>query len=98
MITVTSRQGLFDIALQHCGNAETAYDLAFDNGVSLTDDIAVGATFSNVPAAMNKDTVARYAAESIKPATAITTTEINNILETGEGIEFWRIELEFEVQ
>lgn len=36
--TVTSRQSLFDIALQHCGNMEAAFDIAQANGISLTDD------------------------------------------------------------
>ncbi len=97
MITVTSKQGLFDVALQHCGVMEAAYDIAMLNGVSLTDDLTNGQPL-DIPASVDKGVREYYEAGGIKPATAITTAEIYEILGEGEGIEFWSIEYNFEVQ
>ncbi len=97
MITVTSRQGLFDVALQYCGAMEAAYDIASLNGVSLTDDLINGQQL-DITAPVDKDNKQYYEANNIKPATSITTAEIYDILGEGEGIEFWRIEYDFEVQ
>lgn len=97
MITVTSRQGLFDVALQYCGAMEAAYDIATLNGISLTDDLTNGQQL-DITASVDNDNRQYYEVNDIKPATSITTAEIYEILGEGEGIEFWRIEYDFEVQ
>lgn len=94
---IHSRQSIFDVALQHCGNLESAFSIAELNGLSLTDDLEVGASMA-MPEADNKQVVQYYATNKIEPATAITQDEINAILATGEGIEFWGIEYDFIVQ
>lgn len=94
---IHSRQSIFDVALQHCGNLESAFSIAELNGLSLTDDLEVGASMA-MPEADNKQVVQYYAVNTMEPATAITQDEINAILATGEGIEFWGIEYDFIVQ
>lgn len=94
---IHSRQSIFDVALQHCGNLESAFGIAELNGLSLTDDLEVGASMT-MPEADNKQVVQHYAVNTVEPATAITQDEINAILATGEGIEFWGIEYDFIVQ
>jgi hypothetical protein len=68
---IKTGQSLFDIAIQHCGSAEAAFDLAVLNGVSLTDDISAGIELE-LPPVVNKNTVNYYANKSISPCTGIT--------------------------
>ena len=94
--TVTSRQSLFDIALQHCGIMEAAFDIAQANGISLTDDLTTGQTLT-LPEPTDTSMVQHYTTNNIQPATAITNSEINDLLAIGEGIGFWAIEYDFVV-
>ena len=94
MITVTSRQSVLDIALQHCGSLEAAFDLAQCNDISLTDDLAAGQTLT-VPEPTDTAMAQYYGVNDLQPATAITQAEINDTLNIGEGIEFWAIEYDF---
>lgn len=96
MITVTSQQSTLDLALQHCGSLEAAFDLALLNNVSITDDLLDGQKL-DIPAALSKDVTNYYAVHDIRPATAITTEAINEIIGSGEGVEFWAIEYDFVV-
>ena len=97
MITVTSRQSVLDIALQHCGALEAAFDIAISNGISLSDDLAVGQQLV-MPEPTDKMMARHYNVNGILPATAITTEEINDALNIGDGIGFWSIEIDFIVQ
>lgn len=94
MITALSHQSILDLSLQHCGSLESAYALAEGNGISVTDDLTTGAQLST-PEVMDKDVTLHYGLNSIQPATHITNAEINDILNIGEGIEFWAIEFDF---
>lgn len=96
MITVTSQQSTLDLALQHCGSLEAAFDLALLNNVSITDDLLDGQKL-DIPAALSKDVTNYYAVHDIRPATAITMEAINEIIGSGEGVEFWAIEYDFVV-
>lgn len=42
-------QSLFDLAVQHCGSAEAAYDLAVANGISITDNTDPDTPLNSVP-------------------------------------------------
>lgn len=97
MITVTSGQNLLDVAIEHCGSVESAYDMALANGLSITDDLKNGESLDDVEV-LDNDVTLFYVVNNIKPATGITTKEINDRLGIGEGIGYWRIEMEFEVQ
>ena len=69
-VTVLQRQSLLDIAVQHCGAFETAFDIAQTNDLALTDDLAVGNNLKT-PDPTDKDVVAYYAVNGLRPATAI---------------------------
>ena len=69
-ITVLDRQSLLDVAVQHCGAFETAFDIAQTNDLALTDDLAVGNNLKT-PDPTDKDVVAYYAVNGLRPATAI---------------------------
>lgn len=97
MITVTSRQSVLDIALQYCGALEAAFDIALSNGISLSDDLTIGQQLV-VPEPIDKTMAWHYNVNGILPATAITMEEINDILNIGDGIGFWGIEIDFIVQ
>lgn len=97
MITVTNNQSMMDVAIQNCGSFEAAFDLAMLNDISLTDDLSAGASLTET-AISNNDVVVAYNAAHVCPATAVTTDEINEALGVEEGIEFWAIQIDFEVQ
>jgi hypothetical protein len=62
-------QSLFDIAIQYCGDATAALEIALMNNISLTDD-----SFSEltIPASYNKRVVDYYRDNSLSPATSAT--------------------------
>ena len=96
MIYPKIKQSLFDIAMEHAGSSEAAWDIAVANQLSITDDLTVGETLA-VPMVKNQRIVTFFQAIKHSPATAISTDEINNLLGVGEGIEFWAIEYDFVV-
>ncbi|MBO4778102.1 MAG: hypothetical protein J5588_06365 [Bacteroidales bacterium] len=91
--TVKNGQSLFDIALQECGNAESAFNMAMLNGLSMTDVLSNGQSLE-LPDVTEKKIVQQYAVNEIFPATAITATQFNETI-SGEGVEFWGIEFDF---
>ena len=95
--TITERQSLLDIALQHSGSMETAFEIALLNELSLTDDLAAGTQVVLPENDGNKEVENYYAVNDLRPASAITQAEINDTLNIGEGVEFWAIEYDFEV-
>ena len=94
-VIVLHNQSFLDLAIQHTGTAENAFALALANGLSLTDDLAVGnwlmADSQELNA--NKDILNYYTAKNIQPATAITAT-----VEQPQGISYWAIGIDFIVQ
>ncbi len=95
--TITERQSLLDIALQHSGSMEAAFEIALLNELSLTDDLAAGTQVVLPENDGNKEVENYYAVNDLRPASAITQAEINDTLNIGEGVEFWAIEYDFEV-
>lgn len=92
-VTVLDGQSIFDIAVQKCGSAESAFDISLLNGISLTDVIA-GGTVLQLPSVKNADNVSVFETGNINPATALTANDIANTIE-GEGIGYWSIENDF---
>lgn len=92
---ITSDQSLLDVAIQHSGSLEAAFDIAMQNDISLTDDTTPGQIVQLADEPDNADITNYYAVGNLQPATAITTEEINDTLNIGEGIEFWGIEYDF---
>ena len=68
--TVLPYQSLLDVAVSATGDAETAYDMAMQNGIALSAEPEPG-TVLEAPAPM-KRTVADYFRHNAQPATAIT--------------------------
>jgi len=69
-VPVLNNQSLFDVAIQECGSTEAAFRLAFDNAMSVTDDLSPGQTVS-VSHVENSKIVDFYRTNGIKPATAV---------------------------
>lgn len=88
-ITVQPRQTLFDIAVQYLGSIEGVYQLGKLNNLMLTDELEAGQKLK-LPA-------------TIQPATALFFSE-GRYVPAGEdegvldGIDYWMIAYEFEVQ
>lgn len=91
---VTSRQSLFDVAVQHCGTMEAAFELALLNDVSMSADLLVGEAVI-LPTPADSSTVTTFTVNRYMPATGCTQAEILAILNQSEGIEFWGIEYDF---
>lgn len=73
MILIRPQQNLSDLAVQTYGRPEAAVLLAFDNGLSLTDELEAGGELLEVPYENPKtDIVVFYTKKKIYPATAIT--------------------------
>lgn len=97
-IKALHNQTLLDLAIYLFGTAEGALQIAIDNDISLTDDLVVGQVLN---VSKNSDFGQRLVAEyfqkqKIYPATALQTIE--GTIETPSGIDFWAIEVDFEVQ
>lgn len=77
MVTVSNNQSLFDIAIQVYGSVKYAFDLALANGLSITSDLAPGDQLE-MPEIETDEVDIRdyYAANGIKPATAITADQL----------------------
>ena len=87
-VKVLQGQSLFDIAIQHCGSVEAAFDLACENDLSLTSDVS-GLTLKSV-LPVTGTIVKYYQNNNITPATYTDITR-------DEGIEFWAVEYDFKV-
>lgn len=71
---IAHKQTLFDFALQYCGTAEAALQIAVANNISLTAELAVG-TILTIPDDVPTDPVITnyYNTKNIVPATRVTT-------------------------
>lgn len=83
------------MALQTGGSLEALVNLAAENGLSITDErmLEAGAQLEPVDE-VDPQTALLYRVNDIFPATALTTDDIDLI---NEGIDFWAIEVDFEV-
>lgn len=64
---IKDRQTITDISVQTSGSPESALEIAWMNGYSLTEDVDTGNVVS-VPEAINKRKAAMYARENMQPA------------------------------
>jgi hypothetical protein len=88
-VSTQERQTLFDIALQFCGDANAAFEIAEENDVSLSAVLTAG-TVLNVPEpadAPAKKTVEYYALNSVSPATDDSSVPNNIAITSISGIE-----------
>lgn len=82
-------QSLIDIAIQECGSAEAAYNLATLNGLSVSDSPVPGSNV-DVPGVLNGAVSSLYLQRGIVPATLF---EIE--MEGVERVFFEEMSLEF---
>ncbi len=68
-ITIQARQSIWDVAVQHCGSAEAAFDIAGMNGKLPISPVSAGGTLK-VPDPTNKKVVKYYAENDIVTAGA----------------------------
>lgn len=64
-------QSLIDFAIQHCGAAEMAWDVAVANDLSITDELVAGMEL-NIPSVGNQSVVSYMLKNKVKPATGKT--------------------------
>jgi hypothetical protein len=91
-VKVKDRQSLADMAIQTAGSMEAAFRLASANDVSLTDTLQDGQVLDAVEVE-STETVRRYSAQNIEPATALSEEELSALAQ--EGINFMGIEIDF---
>ena len=94
-IKPSSRQSLLDIALQTSGGVEAAFDLAEANGISISEPLEAEAELETVAAA-DKNVLAKYEARGIRPATELSTEEVEAA--PYGGIGYMGIEIDFVVK
>lgn len=98
-VTVLHNQSLLDISICLFGSASSALKFAIENDISITDDLEVGKVLK-VPKSVESELklVAEYfQMKKINPATAITSEYLNEI-NYPEGIEYWGVGIDFEIQ
>lgn len=91
-VKVKDRQSLFDIAVQTTGSMEDTFRLCVANGLCITDVLQDGQRLYTIPIE-RADTVRRYSAQHIEPATALSKEELASLAQ--EGINFMGIEIDF---
>lgn len=84
-----SGQSLLDLAILLAGSAEAAFDLALENGMSLTDEVAPGQVVRYSGAAVSKQVAQYFAANRLQPATAISAED------NAGGVGYWAIGINF---
>lgn len=92
---VLHHQSLLDLAVQHTGTAENAFDLALANNRSITDDLEAGESIELTAYGIkqNKDILSYYTAKKLQPATAISGDY--SAENTMQGIDYWAIQMDF---
>nr|DAT95359.1 MAG TPA: hypothetical protein [Caudoviricetes sp.] len=86
------RQSLLDMAVQTAGSVEAAFRLSAANDIGITETLEDGQVIHTVPVE-NADTVRRYEALDIRPATEISPEDME--LAPYGGIGFMGIEIDF---
>lgn len=96
--TVLYKQSLLDVVLQLTGSISSLVEVAHHNNISITDDLVPGQKI-NIPRDVVVDNEIRnyYTAKEIKPATGMSK-EDRIVADKPEGISYWGINIDFEVQ
>lgn len=90
-ITVRDRQNMMDVAIQHSGSIEAAFDWAVLNNISVSDELGTGMKL--MPGAItNTIMVSLFEAGSIVPA----TKDSGAAIQPG-GINYMQIGTDFKV-
>lgn len=84
-IKIQNKQNLFDVSIQELGGISRVFDLAVENGLSVTSDLIAGQMLAIDTAVENIDIKRFYSENNIKPATASTAAQ-NELLNQNCGI------------
>jgi hypothetical protein len=84
-------QSFLDKVLETTGSIENAFEMALLNGLSITEDVAIGVNLKS--SEVNKPNTASFFNEFNKPATALTQEQLKEI--ENKGIGHMRIETTF---
>jgi hypothetical protein len=76
-ITAKQNQSLFDLALLLSGDAMAAFDLALENGLSLTGALQAGTAIVQSAAQLNVAVVGYLNAGQMQPATGIEASQLS---------------------
>ncbi len=95
-VTIQSRQTLYDIAMQEDGNAEAVFDWAYVNSVSVTETLTPGQVLTKPDSSFTNTDVTQYFKG--KGRQIATYSEAIDEVNELEGINYWAIEQDFEVQ
>lgn len=87
----TYRQSILDIAIQHLGDAQRAFDIALANGHGIADDIEPGDRLTLDEAQRNRRMVQYYTVNALMPATSLDVVTLEG------GINFMGIQIDFVV-
>lgn len=82
-------QALIDLAIQEAGTVEGLFEVAFLNGLSITDDLIPGNEYLKPSVQVQK--IVDLFANTHKPA----SNAYNDLTEQPEGIDYWYIENNF---
>ncbi len=98
-VIAQQNQNLFDIAIQEDGTIETAFQWALNNGLSVTSNLEAGQKLV-VPHNTNKEqeVVNFFETRNLKPATSTTKLQEAALNDELDGIDYWGIGNDFEVQ
>lgn len=96
--TVLYKQSLLDVVLQLTGSIEGVVAVAQANNISITDDLVPGQKIIFPESVeLDEDIMNYYKAKKVQPATAMSN-EDKVIADKPEGISYWGINIDFEVQ
>lgn len=92
---IIHNQNLLDIAIQEHGDVRAVIELAFKNGLNITDILPIGSKLEIKDSLhSDSDVLNYYKRNSIKPATANPIQPIQDL----SGIDYWTIGENFIVQ
>lgn len=93
VVTVKQGQSLLDIAVQYCGDAAAAFDIAKINNLTFSSSLEAGTSINLIPS-LNEGLSKYFKNGNHTPATAanLKTQIIEPIL---SGIDYWAIETDF---
>ncbi|GGG46943.1 hypothetical protein [Epilithonimonas arachidiradicis] len=96
-VIVLHNQSLLDVAIQHTGSVQNAFEIAAANEMSLTDQLTAGKELI-IPDSITQDVDIKnyYQSRAIQPATDITQNGESE--EQPEGISVWILNQNFIVQ
>jgi hypothetical protein len=94
-LKVYEKQSMLDITVQHSGGIDAIFDLAFKNGLSITDDLSINDTLQKSELVVDSDVVEYYLHKGIISTTAPQEEDLINY--PIGGISYMGIETDFKV-